>query len=68
MKRIEINLSLRKKDNGQVHHRSNLVDHIKEIENQVTSNHSFIRYVGRQNGRSPAIILYSDEQINDFKN
>ena len=57
-----------RKDNGQIYHRSNFADHIKEIENQVTANHPFIRSVIRQNGRAPSIILYSDEQIIDLKN
>ena len=51
-----------------MHNRSNFADHIKEIEKQVTANHSFIRSVVRQNGRAPAIILYSDEQLNGLKN
>ena len=37
-----------RKDNRQVHHRRNFADHnIKEIENQATVNHPFIRSVVR---------------------
>ena len=56
-----------RKENGFTHNRNNIADHIKEIENQVTDNHPFIRSVVRHNGRAPCIILYTDEQITDLK-
>lgn len=50
------------KENDQMPNRNNFADHIKEIENQVFANHTFIRSVVRQNDKAP------DEQVNDIKN
>ena len=57
----------KRKENGHEYNRNNFADHIKEIENRVSANDHFIRSVVRLNGKSPCIILYTDEQIEDLK-
>ena len=46
---------------------SNVADNMQVLENLVSHNHKFVRSVFRTNGKSPGIILYTDEQIDDLK-
>ena len=48
-------------------HSNNIADNFQEIENLVMINDAYIRSVIRTNGKTPCIILYSDEQIADLK-
>ena len=48
-------------------HSNNIADNFQEIENLVMNNDAYIRSVIRTNGKTPCIILYSDEQIADLK-
>ena len=52
-----------------VHFReTNVADNIQHLDNLVTQNHSYVRAVIRTNNKTPGVILYSDEQIEDIKN
>ena len=51
-----------------VHFReTNVADSIQHLDNLVTQNHSYVRAVIRTNNKTPGVILYSDEQIEDLK-
>ena len=47
---------------------TNVADNIQHLDNLVTQNHSYVRAVIRTNNKTQGVILYSDEQIEDFKN
>ena len=47
---------------------TNVADHIQRLENMVTNNHPFVRSTIRISGKTPFIILYDDQQIEDLKN
>ena len=47
---------------------TNVANNIQHLDNLVTQNHSYVRAVIRTNNKTPGVILYSDEQIEDFKN
>ena len=46
----------------------NAADHIQQLENMVTHNHSYVRAIVRTNAKTPVVILYNDEQLSDIKN
>ena len=48
--------------------RKNVADQIVLLENMVSDNDKFVRSVIRTNGKTPTIILYTDEQMTDLKN
>ncbi|XP_053376475.1 uncharacterized protein LOC128547528 [Mercenaria mercenaria] len=57
------------KTNGQhSSSRKNVADHILNLENMVSNNHSYVRSIIRNNGKTPCIILYTDEQMTDLQN
>ena len=47
-------------------HKDNFADQMRHMETLVTNNDPFVRFVFRGSGRSPTIILYTDEQIHDI--
>ena len=57
-----------KEKNGVTYHRNNIADHIAQLQSRVASNDPFVRFVGHSSGKTPSIILFSDEQIRDVKN
>ena len=46
----------------------NVADQILVVENMVSQNHPFVRTIIRDKNKTPCIILYTDEQIEDLKN
>lgn len=46
---------------------NNIADQICYLENMITDNDTFVRSMIRSGGKSPTIILYTDEQIADLK-
>jgi hypothetical protein len=49
-------------------HKDNFADQIRTLENKVTEKDSFVRSIFKDSGRTPTIILFTDEQILDLKN
>ena len=56
-----------RQNSGLTGNRQNIADHMIDTENRVSRNDPFIRFVIRQNGKAPCVILYHDEQIHDLK-
>ena len=53
-------------NNGQIL-TTNVADQICHLENMVSDNDNFVRSMIRTGGKTPTIILYTDEQIADIK-
>ena len=45
----------------------NYADHIRRVTEYLSQGHDYIRQLTYTGGRSPVIILYTDEQIEDIK-
>ena len=47
---------------------NNVADQVQVLENMVANNHNFVRTIIRDKNKTPTIILYNDDQIQDLKN
>ena len=45
----------------------NMVDQFQAIENMVQENHPFVRHISRGLGKTPTIVLYTEEKLFDLK-
>jgi hypothetical protein len=59
---------LRQKEKTVDVHKDNFADQIRTLKNKVTKKDPFVRSIIRTGGRTPTIILLTDEQILDLKN
>ena len=46
---------------------NNVADQVQVLENMVANNHNFVRTIIRDKNKTPTIILYNDDQIQDLK-
>ncbi|KAK3101689.1 hypothetical protein FSP39_005507 [Pinctada imbricata] len=58
----------KKKCNQTTGHIKNIADNIAQLEQLTLTDGSIVRSVIREQGKTPCIILYTDEQITDLKN
>ena len=54
------------KNRGHVHVK-NMADQFQAIENMVQANHPFVRHISCGLGKTPTIVLYTEEQLFDLK-
>jgi hypothetical protein len=58
----------RKKDKNIEGHTHNFADQIRHLENLVSENSKFVIAIIRTNAKTPCIVLFTDEQIEDLQN
>ena len=58
----------RQKENEVNGHLNNFADQIRHLENLVSENSPYVRSVLHTSGRTPSVVLFHDEQIEDLKN
>ena len=46
----------------------NIADHIGEINKMLADSNSIVKFIVRDHGKAPCIILYTDDQLEDIKN
>jgi len=54
-------------ENGAYISRGNIADHINELDKMLTDNNYIVKSIIRDNGKTPCIILYNDDQLEDLK-
>jgi hypothetical protein len=58
----------RKEEIGHYISRGNIADHISEINKMLADSNSIVKFIVRDHGKAPCIILYTDDQLEDIKN